>query len=107
MNYCQKRWPTKHEVIAELKPYWVVRNAFTIKQGLIMYNCCIVVPILQKETLKKLHQEHQGIERCRLSAQRHPGYSKQLLCLCQTSDTQQGAFHSISFTSTPLAEVSV
>ena len=70
MNYCQKGWPSKHEVTAELKPYWVVRNAFTIKQDLIMYNCRIVVPMsLQKETLERLHQGHQGVERCRLLAQ--------------------------------------
>ena len=35
-----------------------------------MYNCRIVVPFsLQKETLEKIHQGHQGIERCRLLAQ--------------------------------------
>jgi len=35
-----------------------------------MYNCHIVVPIsLQKEALKKLHQGHQGVEKCRLLAQ--------------------------------------
>ena len=35
-----------------------------------MYNCRIVVPVsLQKETLDKIHQGHQGIERCRLLAQ--------------------------------------
>ena len=35
-----------------------------------MYNCRIVVPMsLQKETLEKLHQGHQGVERCRLLAQ--------------------------------------
>ena len=42
-----------------------------------MYNCRIVVPFsLQKETLEKIHQGHQGIERCRLLAQnaaRWPG----------------------------------
>ena len=43
-----------------MKPYWVVRNALTVNQ----------VPVsLQKETLGKIHQGHQGIERCRLLAQ--------------------------------------
>ena len=69
-NYYQKGWSSKHEVTAELKPYWVVRNALTVKQGLIMYNHRIVVPTsLQKGTLEKLHQRHQGMERCRLLAQ--------------------------------------
>ena len=45
----------------------MVRNALTVKQGLIMYNGRIVVPMsLQKETFEKLHQGHQvgvgGIE---------------------------------------------
>ena len=70
LKYCQQGWPSKREISTEMKPYWVVRNAFTVKQGLIMYNCRIVVPMsLQKETLQKLHQGHQGGERCRLLAQ--------------------------------------
>ena len=70
LKYCQQGWPSKREISTEMKPYWVVRNAFTVKQGLIMYNCRIVVPMsLQKETLQKLHQGHQGVERCRLLAQ--------------------------------------
>lgn len=39
LKYCQQGWPTKYEVSSEMKPYWVVRNAFTVKQGLKMYNC--------------------------------------------------------------------
>ena len=70
LKYCQQGWPSKREISTEMKPFWVVRNAFTVKQGLIMYNCRIVVPMsLQKETLQKLHQGHQGVERCRLLAQ--------------------------------------
>ena len=70
LKYCQQGWPSKWEIPTEMKPYWVVRNVFTVKQGLIMYNCRIVVPMsLQKETLQKLHQGHQGVERCRLLAQ--------------------------------------
>ena len=34
--------------------------------GLLLYDACIVIPkSLQKETLQKIHQGHQGIERCR------------------------------------------
>ena len=69
-QYCQQKWPSKNEITSHMKPYWVVRNALTVNQGLLLYNCRIVVPVsLQKETLGKIHQGHQGIERCRLLAQ--------------------------------------
>ena len=70
VRHCQQGWPSKHQVTAQMKPYWAVRNALTVNRGLLMYNCRIVVPFsLQKETLEKIHQGHQGIERCRLLAQ--------------------------------------
>ena len=61
---CQQRWPSKHETTLHMKPYWVVRNALTVNQGLLMYNCRIAVSVsLQKETFGKIHQGHQGIDR--------------------------------------------
>ena len=69
-TYCQQKWPSKNEITSHMKPYWAVRNALTVNQGLLLYNCRIVVPVsLQNETLGKIHQGHQGIERCRLLAQ--------------------------------------
>lgn len=48
-----------------------------------MFNDRMVVPkLLQKETLKKLHEGHQGIERCRTRATSSvwwPGLSKEIV----------------------------
>ena len=63
-------WPSNYGISPEIKLCWVVRNAFTAKQDLIMNNCRIIVPMsLQKDSLENLHQGHQGVERCRLLAQ--------------------------------------
>ena len=45
MKYCKQNWPTKHKITSHMKPYWAVQNALTVNQGLLMYNCHIVVPV--------------------------------------------------------------
>ena len=51
------------------KPYWEKRGELTIGENLLLCGGRIVVPLaLQEETLRKLHNGHQGIERCRLRA---------------------------------------
>ncbi len=43
------------------------RERFINNNGLLMYNDRIVIPqSLQKETMMKIHEGHQGIERCRI-----------------------------------------
>ena len=65
-GYCTSGWPKKHLIEAELLPYWKTRNSLTLHNGLLLYNSRIVVPhSLQQETLEKIHEGHQGIERCR------------------------------------------
>ena len=69
ITYCQTRWPDKSDLQTELKPYWNNRSELTVHHGLLLYCTRIVVPkCLQKETLQKLHNGHQGMERCRLRA---------------------------------------
>ena len=82
MQYCREGWPEKNLEDPMLKPYWEVRGEMTLGENLLLYGGRIVVPeSLQEETLSKLHQGHQGIQRCRLRAQSSvwwPGVSKQL-----------------------------
>ena len=51
-------------------------------QGLLLYGNRIVVPTaLQKDTLTKIHQGHQGVERCLLRAKQSvwwPGITQQI-----------------------------
>ena len=81
-RYCRNGWPDKHSIDPVTKPYWEVRGDLTIGEDLLLCGRRIVVPeALQAETLLKLHQGHQGIQRCRLRAQSSvwwPGISQQI-----------------------------
>ena len=81
--YCQNGWPGKHEVEPLVKPYWEARCSLTLCDDLLLFDNRIVVPLaLQKETIDKIHEGHQGIERCRMRAKSAvwwPGMSKQLM----------------------------
>ena len=65
-EYCQTNWPAKHSIESSLKPYWKVRGLLTLHNDLLLYNSRIVVPpSLRRETMLKIHEGHQGVERCR------------------------------------------
>ena len=67
MDYCHTQWPQKSPTDPLLGLYWKVRDSLSIHNDLLMYNLRIVVPLsLQKETLQKVHEGHQGIVRCRM-----------------------------------------
>ena len=79
---CQQGWPTKNNIDIPIGPYWKVRSELSIHNKLLLHGKQIVVPkSLQQETLSKIHQGHQGIERCRLRAKSSvwwPGISQQI-----------------------------
>ena len=71
-DFCRNQWPPKTDIsISEdLKPYWDSRGELTVNENLLLCGGRIVVPtVLREEALKKLHQGHQGRQRCRLRAQ--------------------------------------
>ena len=82
-EYCSKGWPSKDKIGPDLKPYWTVRGSLSLGNNLLLYNNRIVVPqVLCSETIEKIHEGHQGIERCRQRAQSSvwwPGMSKQVI----------------------------
>ncbi len=60
-QFCQTGWPCKEKVAPRLKPYWRVKEC----EDLLLFSSRIVIPqCLQHKTLEKIHQGHQGIERC-------------------------------------------
>jgi len=66
MKFCRNEWPRKR-VNGLLSSYWKERGSLIINNNLLMYNDRIVIPqTLQKETLMKIQEGHQGIERCRM-----------------------------------------
>ena len=79
-NYCITGWPSKQQLTDNLLPYWKVRGELSLYENLLLYGSRIVVPTnLQNETLHKIHQGHQSIQRCRLriaSSVWWPGVSK-------------------------------
>ena len=69
INYCHNGWPAKQDVDGIIKPYWEVQGELTVGNSLLLYGSRIVVPrALQQQTLKKIHEGHQGIQRCRIRA---------------------------------------
>ena len=69
INYCCNGWPAKQDVDGIIKPYWEVQGELTVGNSLLLYGSRIVVPrALQQQTLKKIHEGHQGIQRCRIRA---------------------------------------
>jgi len=82
-------------------PYWKFRDQLTVHNNLLLYGSHIVIPYpMQQEILKKLHEGHQGIERCCLRVQISiwwPGIGKQIndtspsvqTCVCDSSQCKE------------------
>ena len=69
MEYCNSGWPRKHQIQPKLIPYWKIRGSFSVHNRLLLFNERIVIPEpLQKDVLQRIHEGHQGIERCRTRA---------------------------------------
>ena len=79
-TYCTTGWPRRQMLTNNLLPYWKVRGELSLYENLLLYGSRIVVLAkLQKETLYKIHQGHQGIQKCYLrmsSSVWWPGVSK-------------------------------
>ena len=82
IKYCCTSWPVKGKGDEALAPYWEAQGALTLHRNLFLHGTRIVVPAsMQRETLAKLHEGHQGIERCRQRARISvwwPGLSNQI-----------------------------
>ena len=67
IEFCHTGWP-KHTDLS-LSLFKKVKSQFSVVDGLLLYNCKIIVPkSLQSVALEKLHQGHQGVEHCLLRA---------------------------------------
>ena len=86
-EYCRSGWPDKGAVQPEVAAYWRARGALSECNGVLLFADRIVVPkSLQKETLAKIHEGHQGIERCRARVAASvwwPGVSQQMAQIVQ------------------------
>ena len=66
MQFCNSGWPDRHILKGELNKYWQVRANLTVNDNLLLFGSRIVVPVaMRTETLRKIHQGHQGFQKCR------------------------------------------
>ena len=70
INYCRNGWPRKKgQLDLNIRPYADFQARLSVGNGLLLLDSRIVVPeSMCWETLVKLHQGHQGIQRCRYRA---------------------------------------
>ena len=62
-SHCTTEWPDAADVPSNLKPYSEVHSELTLCNDILLSGCRIVVPVsLQKLTLEKIHNVHQGIQ---------------------------------------------
>ena len=70
--YIHDGWPDKIADCSEIaKPYWPIRAHLVYLEGLILYLDRIVIPkSLRTEILNRIHEGHQGRERCKILARK-------------------------------------
>ena len=62
-RYCRDGWPSRSQTPSDIRPYRQARNKLSVVKDLLLYGSRIVIPsLLQSETLRKIHQGHQGIQ---------------------------------------------
>ena len=69
-QYIINGFPRKSETVEpNLKPYIKLQENMSVEKDLILYGSRLVIPEqLRKNTLKRLHSAHQGIERTKRRA---------------------------------------
>jgi transposase InsO family protein len=81
-NFCQSGWPERKTLSPQLKPYFPLAAEFSVEEGLLLRGSRIVIPHpLRAEMLKRIHEGHQGITKCRERARSSvwwPGLSTDL-----------------------------
>jgi len=65
LQFCRSEWPNKKKLASILIPFWKERHLFSIYDNILLYNDRIVIPeALQEAILEKIHEGHQGVEKC-------------------------------------------
>ena len=66
IEFCNSSWPNRNMLKGNLKKYWQFRANLTVNDDILLFGSRIVVPkAKQMETLEKIHQGHQGFQKCR------------------------------------------
>ena len=92
IQYCKSEWPTRNQLTREIKEYWKYRGKLTLSGNLLLFQTKIVVQAMRQMTLEKIHEGHQGIQRCRMRALCSvwwPGMYKEVEVFVQSCPTCQ------------------
>ena len=85
--YCCEGWPDKYSLNDAMKPYWSSRGELSVVQNILLKESRIVIPSsMRLEILDNIHEEHQGINKCRERAKNFvwwPGLSREIQDLVQ------------------------
>ena len=66
IEFCNSSWPNRNMLKGNLKKYWQFRANLTVNDDILLFGSRIVIPeAKQMETLEKIHQGHQGFQKCR------------------------------------------
>ena len=67
MTFCRQGWPNNIDIEGDLLQNSAAKMYLSVVDNLILYANCIVVPhSMRAEVMQKVHQGHQGIQRCHL-----------------------------------------
>ena len=82
IKYCKDGWPGKTKLSEVTLPYWREQCHLNLRGDLLLHGRRIIIPAAkQTQVLSKIHEGHQGIQRCRLRARLSvwwPGLSQKL-----------------------------
>lgn len=69
MTLSLKGWPKFSSLSTVLRPYWQERATLTVADGVLLNGVWFVIPQkLRTDILMRLHERHQGIQKCRAGA---------------------------------------
>lgn len=70
IRYCKEGWPKANSPLPiNLREYWRDHPSISVSQGLLLKDQRLIIPkSFRKEMLLRLHEGHQGINRCRARA---------------------------------------
>jgi hypothetical protein len=81
-KYLDTGWPDKWQVKGVMSHYWPHQGEIYQENGILMYRSCIIIPSsLRLEILDRIHEGHQGINKCRrraITSVWWPGLSRQV-----------------------------
>jgi len=82
MSYCRDGWPTRKQLTGPIRPYGHVSSLLSVEDGFLLRGSRLVIPPpLRSDILKRIHEGHQGIVKCRQRAHDSvwwPGLNAQL-----------------------------